>query len=417
MAYSELIKNFEKIRAYMRQFYVYGFKSRDQYDEKSARSYDDERRRIESWLDGYMRFNRTADGKKVFISIDSRSIPANPLFRAWKSKSFTDKDLTLHFILFDILFSPDAQFSLKEIMDEIYLRLSAFDEPLSFDDSTVRKKLKEYEGEGIIVTQKIGKKTLYSRAQSGQVNELFDALSFFSENGVCGVIGSFILDKLPQKTSPFTFKHHYITATLDAEMLALALKAMQEKRVITLTYRAKKRTEGGKLRVAPLKIYESAQDGRQYLIGYDFSTDAYRVMRLDKISGVKIEEQTPRFDELKAEFNEISKKCWGVTINRGRYKQNKTETVSFTVRVNRGEEYIIDRLNREKRCGTVTKIDDNTYRFFAEVYDASEMIPWIRTFICRITKIEFSTPTLKNQFFNDFNKTCAIYGVKGGDKV
>ena len=28
MAYSELIKNFDRIREYMRQFYVYGFRSR-----------------------------------------------------------------------------------------------------------------------------------------------------------------------------------------------------------------------------------------------------------------------------------------------------------------------------------------------------------------------------------------------------
>lgn len=34
----------------MRDFYVYGFKSRDDYQKKSARSYDDERRRLESWL-------------------------------------------------------------------------------------------------------------------------------------------------------------------------------------------------------------------------------------------------------------------------------------------------------------------------------------------------------------------------------
>ena len=45
-SYSELIKNFEKIRAYMRDFYVYGFESRDDYQSKSARSYDDERRRL-----------------------------------------------------------------------------------------------------------------------------------------------------------------------------------------------------------------------------------------------------------------------------------------------------------------------------------------------------------------------------------
>ena len=50
MAYSELIKNFEKIRSYMREFYVFGFKSRSGYDRKSARSYDDERRRVRMYF-------------------------------------------------------------------------------------------------------------------------------------------------------------------------------------------------------------------------------------------------------------------------------------------------------------------------------------------------------------------------------
>ena len=44
MAYSELVKNFNRIRDYMREFDVYGFKSRDEFSKKSARSYDDERR-------------------------------------------------------------------------------------------------------------------------------------------------------------------------------------------------------------------------------------------------------------------------------------------------------------------------------------------------------------------------------------
>lgn len=57
--YSELIKNFERIRAYMREFYVYGIKSREDYTGKSARTYDDERRRIESWLGEHMDYVRT----------------------------------------------------------------------------------------------------------------------------------------------------------------------------------------------------------------------------------------------------------------------------------------------------------------------------------------------------------------------
>ena len=78
MAFSELIKNFRHIREYMRQFYVYGFRSRTDFDRKSLRSYDDERRRVESWLGEYMGFSRTRDGKNIFLSIDSRAACHNP---------------------------------------------------------------------------------------------------------------------------------------------------------------------------------------------------------------------------------------------------------------------------------------------------------------------------------------------------
>ena len=126
----------------MRDFYIYGFKSRDEYQTKSARSYDDERRRMESWLGNYMRFVRTSEGKNVFISIDSRTIRHNPLYNAWKAKSFTDGDVTLHFILFDILYNPSVKRTVSEILHEIDEKyLSGFKNPMAFDESTVRKKL------------------------------------------------------------------------------------------------------------------------------------------------------------------------------------------------------------------------------------------------------------------------------------
>ena len=36
MAYSELIKDFEKIRSYMLDFYVYGFKGREEFNTRSS---------------------------------------------------------------------------------------------------------------------------------------------------------------------------------------------------------------------------------------------------------------------------------------------------------------------------------------------------------------------------------------------
>ena len=143
MAYSELIKNFEKVRSYMRDFYVYGFKGRDEFNAKSARIYDDEYRRVKGWLEGYMDSYYDESGKKVFISIDSRTLSRNPLYVAFKTKSFTDWDITLHFFLLDIL--SDRPASVKECLEKItgeYLK----DFPEEFpDEGTIRNKLKEYE--------------------------------------------------------------------------------------------------------------------------------------------------------------------------------------------------------------------------------------------------------------------------------
>ena len=179
MAYSELIKNFNKIRDYMRDFYVYGFKSRDDYTKKSARSYDDEKRRIESWLGNYMKFHQTADGKNVFLSIDSRATRHNPLYKAWKTKSFTDGDITLHFIVMDIL-SNGQELSLGDIAYQVDEYLAAFEHARVFDISTIRKKLNEYVKEGLLLTRKNGKTMLYRRAEELEIPSR-DVLDFFSE--------------------------------------------------------------------------------------------------------------------------------------------------------------------------------------------------------------------------------------------
>ncbi len=209
MAYNELIKNFEKVRAYMREFYVYGFKSRTEYDAKSARSYDDERRRLESWLGDYMRFSQTSEGKTVFLSVDSRVTCKNPFYKAWKAKSFTDRDITLHFVIFDILHAPEIKLTLIELIEKIDEQLST---GATFDESTLRKKLKEYSAEGIIRIEKEGRKVLYSRTPDTDISSLTDIIDFFSEVAPCGVIGSFLQDKQQEHSELFSFKHHY-TAT------------------------------------------------------------------------------------------------------------------------------------------------------------------------------------------------------------
>ena len=408
-SYSELIKNFEKTRSYMRDFYVYGFKSREEYNEKSHRSYDDERRRIESWLDGYIKFIRRPDGKNVFISIDSRLTERNPLYKAWQAKSFTDGDITLHFILFDILYSPEISLTLSEILDTISSTyLNSFKEPLTFDESTVRKKLKEYENEGIIISKKEGKKLLYSRAKDISVTNSKDALDFFSEVAPCGVIGSFLLDKQEGERSVFGFKHHYITSAFDSGTLTSLFLAISEKRSVSLKYTSKTTGEILDLNVIPLKIFISSQSGRQYLISYYSHGSTIHTHRLDYISDVSIGEVSDKFDGLRKRLDLMQKHMWGIN-----YQNNLSllEHVEFTVRVLPGEEYIIKRLEREKRCGTITRLDKQRYRFTADVYSTEEMIPWIRTLICRIEDLDFSNKFIERRFKKDLEKMYDLYGL------
>ena len=289
MAYSELVKNFNKIRDYMREFYVYGFKSRDEYTKKSARSYDDERRRMESWLGDYMRFRQTPDGKNVFITIDSRVSRHNPLYKAWKTKSFTDGDITLHFVLFDILSSPDVSLSLNEITDKIDDYLCDFAEPKVFDESTVRKKLKEYVAEGLILSEKQGKTVTYRRVEDVQMCDL-DVLDFFSEVLPCGVIGSFLLDKTDSCNDHFAFKHHYITGAMDSEILCSLFIAMREKRHITLETINRHNDRISENHVIPLRIMISVQSGRQYLMAYAPRFKRITSYRTDNIVSVQVDD-------------------------------------------------------------------------------------------------------------------------------
>ena len=412
-SYSELIKNFEKIRAYMRDFYVYGFKSRDDYQKKSARSYDDERRRLESWLGDHMSFVRTPEGKNVFISIDSRTIRHNPLYNAWKAKSFTDGDITLHFILFDILHDPSVKRTIAELLREIDTKyLARFETPMMFDESTVRKKLKEYCEAGIVVAEKEGRKVYYRRTDNTDITDLNDVLHYFSEVAPCGVIGSFILDKAESGIDPFTFKHHYITGAIDSGVLAALFVAMQEKRAVTITNMSRKKDMPRRIRLIPLRVLISVQNGRQHLFAYLPEYNFFTSYRIDYLSNVKLEDPTPRFDELRTELDRMRSKMWGVSVKRNKWGNDHLEHVEFTIKVEDGEGYIVKRLEREKRIGTVEKLDEHTYRFSADVYDTSEMIPWIRTFICRIVKMNFSNRTVENQFKKDLEAMYRMYGIR-----
>ena len=162
--FHELIKSFAKSREYVRDFFVYGFKTRDEFGGWSGRTYDNERRRLESWLSGYVRQeytgSGTAKGKNIYLSIDSNLLDTNPLYRVWKAKSFTDNDIMLHFYILDYLRKfPDR--TADEITDGLLADYGKI-----FDPQSVRRKFNQYAAEGMLVKEKKGKEVLLPLLQA-----------------------------------------------------------------------------------------------------------------------------------------------------------------------------------------------------------------------------------------------------------
>ena len=409
MAYSELIKNFERIRGYMRDFYVYGFKHREQYDRKSARSYDNERRRVESWLGDYMAFRQDEKGKTVFLTVDNRSVPHNPLYKAFRTKSFTANDITLHFYLLDLL-AGGGTLTVKEIMEHIagdYLSL--FENSNILDESTLRNKLKEYEQLGLLERTSSGREIAYRMAENRvDLTAWKTAVDFFSETDPLGVVGSYLLDRYGEVPARFTYKHHYLLNALDSEVLYQLLEAIREHRTADITSFIARREEERVNTVLPPKIYVSTQTGRQYLLAFHYRLRRPIFLRLDNIRRVRIGAIEEHMDQYGSFPDKLRENLWGTSLGPG----HSLEHLEMTVLVGPGEEYILERLEREKRCGRIEPSGNGQYTFIADVYDASELLTWLRTFIGRIAKLNCSNEAVVRQFYTDLE---TMHGMYGGD--
>lgn len=184
------------------------------------------------------------------------------------------------------------------------------------------------------------------------------------------------------------------------------LCAMNEKCCIDIVNFSSRKSEEHEHRVYPLKFYISTQSGREYLLAYHYKFRKPMFFRLDgirKIGRGPFEKQHEKYEAWALKFDG---NLWGVSTGT----DYSVDHVELTVHVGDGEGYIVDRLEREKRHGSVERIDDHTYRFIADVYDAGELVTWARTFIGRVIRFESTNSFAVQRFYDDIAAMEAIYG-------
>lgn len=407
--FSELIKNFDKIRDYMRDFYIYGFKTRSDYSYKSLRTYDNERRRIESWLGELIRFDNSRKGKQVSISCDSGQLAENPLFSAYRCKSFTDNDIRLHFFILDIL-ADGGSCTVDEITDRICDDYGAYFEP-----QTIRLKLKEYVNAGIIIPGKSGRTLTYRLSDDRCGNfcsdrrGFIDMISFFMGTAPFGVIGGYILRHANEENDIFLNKHSFIVHTLEDNILLELVDAMKEKRYISVVNFGKRQKETTLFGLA-IRIHVSTVTGRRYLVMYLPDSKRFNTVRLDYIRSVKAENVCEKYDFYKEKYGNNLSKCRGMSFGR-RSNDTGYHTVKMALRLDEEkEQFIIGRLEREGRDGKITKLDEGHYEYETGLFDAGEISPWVKSFTGRIERYECTDKNIENRFVRDIERMHKMYG-------
>lgn len=299
-----------------------------------------------------------------------------------------------------------------------YKQIAAFCAPVSKgfleEDQRVRKYLtpreklhllREVSPDGRNIKWKLNEITLrYIISECGDEAELFfDAIDFFSRFFVLGEYGTYLLSRAHKASeSVFRFKHEYFAQSLNDYIIIDLLKAMEDKLWCKITQTNPISGEEQHLICFPLQIRTSQTNGRQYLSFYAPHNHSYSSIRLDLITALElIENIEMNGEDISLENLQIKEEIsnaltgiyysWGVSTTDRQEDNAKCPVPLKEVRLviqynpDGSEYYIVNRLNHEKRHGTITILKDKIV-FSIKVTDPREMRPWIRSFYSRIVE-------------------------------
>lgn len=410
--HSGCVREIAEFRDLAKESFVYGLKHKDNYTNASNRKIEKQTQFMSDWFQECVH-SKTVEVDKTakYISLNCREYSENPLYKMWKACSFTKNEVVFFFFVIDYLENVKEAATLAEIYN-------AFLEIVNLEGFSKTAAQKWMSGKGcqagIIKKNSDGK---YSLATNLDLCDKGDMIQYYSEVAPIGLIGSFIKDKQEYFDNPFSYKQHYIGQAFDCEILCNVLYAIKYAYNIEIHYYTER--EVGKANdkydveeiLLPVKVYSSTQNGRQYIIAWDYEKEKFVNCRLDRIKDITLLDiaDLELVQRIQDQFKKVSAHIWGVSLGKGRMSH-----VEFVINVCDNEGYIVRRLYREKRCGTIVRMKDhpNRFKFEADVYDARELFPWIRTFICRITELKFSDKKLDGMFRDSLVEMYKNYSIE-----
>ena len=413
-----MIRDYENIRRILREIYIYGCFTKDDYIEMgfSGRKVDKEQQRIGVYLpDKFIKKRRI--NKKViqYCRYNISDSTNNYLAETYRNKSFTMLDLLSYFYILQIL-GDGVERTLQEILEEM-----PFDNAdVEFTKDNLRVKLDELLENQFLQTKRDDRNVRYQVADDiwegfldEELLELLTYLEFIKNVSPVEMPYYFLQRRLKlylfserkirtDSKSPFQFKHNHIFNSLDNDILIECMSAIRANYSLIIE------KDVGKEAIAalPIKVIHDSTYGRQYLMFYNVGRQMINGVRIDHIKKVKIGEHFTKEEmdlvEVNLNFDDF---CW----NMSGINEDPQDVIVRFYFDEKKEEFILNRLIREGHNGTISKLKAGVYEYRISLRDPKEIIPWIRSFGERAQVISSGDFEIEKTIEEDWEKAVNKY--------
>lgn len=431
--YNNFIKSYDTIRDTLRTMFLYGSYSREDFTLKqiSGRKYDNERRRILNYLrdDVIDDFSYQGNSKTVRIVYNKYEHLGNFLAESFLTKTFTRNDVILYFLILQVLTVNESPLDAQEILSFICELLP---EEEDLDISTLSRKLKQMVEEELLQVKWNKNKKLYTLAEDifedlsdQELKQLYVAVDFFRNTSAINLPGYYLGETLERylhyernlgvrEGEVFNYKHNHLQRIIDDEVISLVFEGIYERRKLEFQYHEEKKNE----KVIPLKLIIEYYYGRQYLYAFNDGTKEPELYRIDRVKKMRLAEPLDRCqsvdskesleDEEKDNYTAVLEKSWCATLMP---PQGVTE-IQVEITLNEHtQSFLINRLLKEGRWGSLQRVDEGKYLFTIEVNDPLEMIPWLRSFAGYVTVRQSEEHNTQELLLADAKEALKNYGV------
>ena len=354
----------------------------------------------------------------------ANTLTAEQMIEIYRKLIFNDQEL----------FFDGKSFKVRPVSASSVSRISAIAAQCGINFGTQKNleyKLQDLESLGILCSQTKDSSGPYTLSntflrnilpnKASEVQRFAEMVSFFATTSSLGVIGRYILKRLPHLRQNIYYKHNYLQRALSDYNLIDLLNAIKEQRWVEITYRNATSSAVKEYNFVcfPMEVCESTTDGSLHLLYYHPDHRSVLSLDIEFIDAVTVGdyENAIKHECGLRQAKRLFEKTKGTFLNELEQrnvdcKQNISE-IRMIVKVDKTDDYVLRRIKRELRLQHKIKpIIFEEYGLCADITvniaNPEELIPWLRTFTSRIVLLQKNGTHWKD-FFAELHDAYDMY--------